>query len=43
VQAQLEEEVASECPRNGEVAVRMVDLPFVPEADLQRHITEWAI
>jgi hypothetical protein len=41
--AQLEEQVASECPWNGEVTVRLIDLPFVsPEAD-RKELQAWAL
>jgi hypothetical protein len=43
LQALLEAEIASECPRNGEVLVRMVDKPFLSEQDLKQEIGSWAI
>ncbi|MEW5309299.1 MAG: hypothetical protein WDW38_001194 [Sanguina aurantia] len=42
VQLQLAEEVASEDPRNGEVVVRLLDLPFVTESD-RAEIESWLV
>jgi hypothetical protein len=40
--AQLEEQVASECPWNGEVTVRLLDLPFVSPEDSEE-LASWAL
>ncbi len=40
--AQLEEQVASECPWNGEVTVRLLDLPFVSAQDAEE-LQGWAL
>ncbi|KAG1655491.1 hypothetical protein FOA52_008962 [Chlamydomonas sp. UWO 241] len=42
MQQQLASEVAAEDPRSGEITVRLVDLPFVSEAD-QQQAALWAI
>ena len=42
MQQQLVAEVASEDPRNGEVTVRLVDLPFVLESDEEQQAL-WAL
>ena len=43
LQRQLDAEIAAECPRNGEIVVRLIDQPFVHPDRHRREIRNWAI
>ena len=43
LQRKLEEEVASECPRNGEIAIRMIEMAFIDAKKDKEELGSWAI
>lgn len=43
LQKQLEDEVASECPRNGELVIRMIEKPFIDSDIDKREMEGWKI
>ncbi|CAD7699110.1 unnamed protein product [Ostreobium quekettii] len=43
LQRELEEEIASECPRNGEIVIRMIGKPFVDAQKDKEELESWSI
>lgn len=40
---QLDSEIAAECPRNGEIVLRLIDMPFINPELQRREIVSWGI
>ena len=43
LQKQLDAEIAAECPRNGEIVLRLIDQPFIDPDLHRREIQSWSI
>ena len=43
LQRQLDAEIAAECPRNGEIVLRLIDQPFIDQDLHRREIQSWSI